>query len=94
MAKLESGENLTEIKSWGGKRSGAGRTKQPYSRRSLSATYGVSTYMLRRAETLREIDRFLGTDLSARVRSRELKLFEAIRLGRDLVALRIAEGEK
>jgi len=71
-------KNLTEIKSWGGRRTGAGRKKDPNSLRAFCQNERLSPYQIRQARKLLDFDAAFGTGLSARVRAGEIRNFQAM----------------
>jgi hypothetical protein len=75
-------ENLTEIKTWGGKRPGAGRKKDPNSQRADCEKYQVSAYRMRRGRLIHEFDAAHGTTIEDFTIRGDLRTFEAVRLAR------------
>jgi hypothetical protein len=73
------------MKKWGGKRKGAGRPPDPFSRRALCEQAGISLYRLRKARRLEEraarvLGRAKGVTLVDRVEIGELSIRQANRI--------------
>jgi hypothetical protein len=77
---------------WGGKRAGAGRKRDPHSQRAFCGPMTCSAYLLRQGKKIREFDAAWGTDLVSRLRSGELKAFQARRIAAVVIAQWEAEG--
>jgi len=85
-------KNLTEIKTWGGRRAGAGRPKAAFSQRAFCEEQGISPYILRQARRIGEFDKEHGTHLLKRCEAGRLRFRDAF-LIMALVTVWVAEGK-
>ena len=89
---LNTVKTLTEIKSWGGRRKGAGRKKDSYSSRAICEHMKISMYQLRQAQKVRAFDEAFGTKLMDRIHSGEIKVCNAHTIMGFVMADWIEEG--
>ena len=87
-------KKLTEIKkTWGGRRAGAGRKKDPNSQRVLCEHLHLTPYNLRQAAKVRQFDAAFGTNLQDRIVTGELATRHAIRIAKYIATVWTLEGK-